>query len=216
MSIGGALAVCTFASIGPLCRWFPEVKVMIWFGFFFMVLGRVVYIPWGSEPPVVYDADLKTELLNETAACQIFNKNITNFISANYNETEANFKFEREGNFTSIEMKQRYIDSQLRGCPNITEFVGCPSSQEWCKTTNGMTISQFILGFVLTSLGYPIGVTVIQTIYSKILGSRPQVCSKLNISCAQARFLQFFHVTIISHCFTGCMDGYADGLWLFI
>lgn len=59
------------------------------------------------------------------------------------------------------------------------ELVGCPSTQEWCLSTNAMTMFQFILGYGLTSFGYPIGVTVIQTLYSKILGPRPQVSSQM-------------------------------------
>lgn len=59
---------------------------------------------------------------------------------------------------------------------NITsEPLGCPSSQEWCTYTPVMMLSQFIIGYVLTAIGYPIGVTLIQTIFSKILGPRPQV-----------------------------------------
>lgn len=60
---------------------------------------------------------------------------------------------------------------------NTTEALplGCPSSQEWCLSTPAMTISQLILGFVFTSIGYPIGITLILTIFSKVLGPRPQV-----------------------------------------
>jgi MFS transporter, ceroid-lipofuscinosis neuronal protein 7 len=53
--------------------------------------------------------------------------------------------------------------------------LGCPPIQEWCRTTMAMTVTQFLLGFALTSIGYPIGVTLIQTIFSKVLGPRPQV-----------------------------------------
>ncbi len=56
-----------------------------------------------------------------------------------------------------------------------SEQVGCPAYQEWCATTPSMTVLQFILGFVVTAIGYPIGITLIQTLYSKILGPRPQV-----------------------------------------
>lgn len=55
--------------------------------------------------------------------------------------------------------------------------LGCPIKQEWCATTNALTIPQFLFGYGLTSWGYPIGVTLIQTIFSKILGPRPQVSS---------------------------------------
>lgn len=52
--------------------------------------------------------------------------------------------------------------------------LGCPDSQAWCKTTPVLGFPEFILGYLLTSFGYPIGLTLIQTIFSKILGSRPQ------------------------------------------
>ncbi|XP_068149117.1 LOW QUALITY PROTEIN: major facilitator superfamily domain-containing protein 8 [Drosophila tropicalis] len=62
---------------------------------------------------------------------------------------------------------------------NLTEndprFLGCPQEiQEWCSQLPALTLTQFIIGFALTSVGYPIGVTLIQTIFSKVLGPRPQ------------------------------------------
>lgn len=56
----------------------------------------------------------------------------------------------------------------------VDQVVGCPVTQEWCRTTPALTITQFILGYFMTCVGYPIGVTLIQTIFSKILGTRPQ------------------------------------------
>jgi MFS transporter, ceroid-lipofuscinosis neuronal protein 7 len=52
--------------------------------------------------------------------------------------------------------------------------LGCPVSQEWCKTTPVLGFSQFMIGYLLTSIGYPIGLTLISTIFSKVLGPRPQ------------------------------------------
>lgn len=63
------------------------------------------------------------------------------------------------------------------------ESVGCPSSQEWCATTPSMTVFQMVLGFVVTAIGYPTGVTLIQTLYSKILGPRPQVRCRGGVGC---------------------------------
>ncbi|XP_055379060.1 major facilitator superfamily domain-containing protein 8 isoform X1 [Condylostylus longicornis] len=57
---------------------------------------------------------------------------------------------------------------------NDVQYLGCPETQEWCKYTPALTITQFLLGYALTSIGYPIGITLIQTIFSKILGPRPQ------------------------------------------
>ncbi|KAL1138471.1 hypothetical protein AAG570_008534 [Ranatra chinensis] len=55
-----------------------------------------------------------------------------------------------------------------------TSSLGCPVSQEWCSYTPAMTIKQFLVGFALISFGYPIGITLIQTVFSKVLGPRPQ------------------------------------------
>jgi hypothetical protein len=60
---------------------------------------------------------------------------------------------------------------------NETEIVGCPSVQRWCYYIPAMTVTQFLLGYAFISVGYPIGVTLIQTIFSKVLGPRPQVSS---------------------------------------
>lgn len=60
------------------------------------------------------------------------------------------------------------------GSINGTEMLGCPSTQEWCLYTPRMTITQFFIGYGFTAVGYPLGVTLIQTIFSKVLGPRPQ------------------------------------------
>lgn len=121
MAIGAVIACATFIAIVPLCKRFGERRVLIWGGFFLMVLGRALYMPWGSEPALL--ASENTTVTSD--------------------------------------------DGQ-------SEQVGCPPSQEWCATTASMTVLQFILGFVVTAIGYPIGITLIQTLYSKILGPRPQ------------------------------------------
>uniref|UniRef100_A0A1A9W744 Major facilitator superfamily (MFS) profile domain-containing protein n=1 Tax=Glossina brevipalpis TaxID=37001 RepID=A0A1A9W744_9MUSC len=130
MSTGAVIALVTFMCISPLCKIIPENLVLIWGGFALMVLGRVLYIPWGDGPPKIAEV-----------------YNVTIPITGN----------------ATIDLK-----------PDNEIFLGCPRTQEWCTVTPALTITQFILGYVLTSIGYPIGVTLIQTIFSKILGPRPQ------------------------------------------
>lgn len=55
-----------------------------------------------------------------------------------------------------------------------SQVLGCPVTQDWCKTTPQLGFEAFLLGYILTSVGYPIGLTLIQTIFSKVLGPRPQ------------------------------------------
>ena len=52
---------------------------------------------------------------------------------------------------------------------------GCPQhAQPWCATSRALWRSQFIAGYACVSVGYPLGVTLIQTLFSKVLGPRPQ------------------------------------------
>lgn len=129
MSVGAVVACVTFVVINPLCKRFEESKVLLWGGFFFMVVGRALYIPWGNQPPIIAEE----------------------ITDAQQNQTY--------GNTNTV---------------NETEAVGCPSVQTWCYYIPAMTITQFILGYAFTAVGYPIGVTLIQTIFSKVLGPRPQ------------------------------------------
>ncbi|XP_054271541.1 major facilitator superfamily domain-containing protein 8-like [Macrosteles quadrilineatus] len=115
LSAGGVIACVAFVLIKPLCKHFNECRVLVWGGFFLMVLGRAVYIPYGNDPPIIAYPTM-----------------------------------------------------------NDTEPVGCPVKQDWCSYTPKMTLEQFLLGFILTTIGYPVGITLIQTIFSKILGPRPQ------------------------------------------
>ncbi|XP_008210269.1 major facilitator superfamily domain-containing protein 8 [Nasonia vitripennis] len=124
MSVGAVVACVTFVLIGPLCKRFQERRVMLWGGFFFMVIGRVISIPMGTDPPLIAELGL---FGNETL-------------------------------------------DPLTG----QQKLGCPSYQEWCRYTPRMTITQFICGYAFTTIGYPLGVTLIQTIFSKVLGPRPQ------------------------------------------
>lgn len=57
---------------------------------------------------------------------------------------------------------------------NSSEIVGCPWSQTWCTTTPAITIVQFVLAYLIFCMAYPVTLTLIQTIYSKLLGTRPQ------------------------------------------
>lgn len=133
MSVGAIIACVTFVGIGPLCKKFQERQVLLWGGFFLMVIGRALYIPWGDDTPKMAELN-STELLSNGTEILINNT-----------------RFDTDGT-----------------------ILGCPPAQEWCRVIPAMTITQFLLGYALTSIGYPIGVTLIQTIFSKILGPRPQ------------------------------------------
>ena len=62
------------------------------------------------------------------------------------------------------------------------EAVGCPYYYDWCFDTPAILLWQFLLGTFFVSVGYPVCNVMSYTIYSKILGPKPQVCSKYILS----------------------------------
>nr|XP_047139170.1 major facilitator superfamily domain-containing protein 8 [Hydra vulgaris] len=62
----------------------------------------------------------------------------------------------------------------IKTSTNNTLHVGCPAEYKWCKNTPQIYLAQVILGMVLLSIGYPLTIVFISSIYSKVLSSKPQ------------------------------------------
>jgi MFS transporter, ceroid-lipofuscinosis neuronal protein 7 len=62
------------------------------------------------------------------------------------------------------------------------------AAQPWCATSRALSLTQFLLAYACISVGYSLGVTLIQTIFSKVLGPRPQV--------SFVTFVVFIHLTM--------------------
>uniref|UniRef100_A0A182SHI1 Major facilitator superfamily (MFS) profile domain-containing protein n=1 Tax=Anopheles maculatus TaxID=74869 RepID=A0A182SHI1_9DIPT len=162
MAVGAILASAMFLMIDPLCKRIPERQVLIWGGFFLMVLGRAVYIPMSDRPPKLALPE------NETLAAMRMEDTSPYVYGSNFTDVRSNLTrvdFDYGGPITTLEPFA--VD-------DAKDLLGCPPTQEWCKTTRGMTITQFLIGYAFTAIGYPIGVTLITTIFSKVLGPRPQ------------------------------------------
>ena len=54
-----------------------------------------------------------------------------------------------------------------------TEDIFC--SYDWCHEIPRIEITQFMIGFVVATAGYPFCLTLSGSIYSKVLGSSNQV-----------------------------------------
>nr|XP_028600283.1 major facilitator superfamily domain-containing protein 8 isoform X1 [Podarcis muralis] len=57
---------------------------------------------------------------------------------------------------------------------NTTEATGCPMSQSWCLYTPVIYFGQYITTVILLGLGYPACNVMSYTLYSKIIGPKPQ------------------------------------------
>ncbi|KAK7909872.1 hypothetical protein WMY93_014556 [Mugilogobius chulae] len=63
----------------------------------------------------------------------------------------------------------------LASATNSTvEPTGCPSVQTWCQYTPAINIAQFIISDILIGVGYPTCNVMSYTLYSKVLGPKPQ------------------------------------------
>lgn len=61
--------------------------------------------------------------------------------------------------------------------------TGCPIEQAWCLYTPVIHLAQFLTAAVLVGIGYPACNVMSYTLYSKVLGPKPQVtqhCTHVN------------------------------------
>lgn len=188
MSAGAIMSIASFASIPLLTRRFSEVKVMIWGGFLLMLLGRISFIPLVGNSPHIYEASFK---LNLSLYCEQLLKHQTTDLDLD----ALNCTLSQYGKWINLnETNQSIIRNMTFNCGE--DLLGCPSNQKWCYNTPRMSIIQFLIGVFLTSLGYPIGVTLIQSIFSKLLGSKPQVRQSYKVYSCSTSF--FKHTNLIT------------------
>ncbi|XP_030047606.1 major facilitator superfamily domain-containing protein 8 [Microcaecilia unicolor] len=57
---------------------------------------------------------------------------------------------------------------------HTVEPTGCPVEQSWCLYTPVIYLAQYLTADILVGLGYPLGHVMSYTLYSKILGPKPQ------------------------------------------
>lgn len=55
------------------------------------------------------------------------------------------------------------------------EPTGCPYEQTWCQYTPAIHLAQYLSADILIGVGYPACNVMSYTLYSKILGPKPQV-----------------------------------------
>ncbi|XP_030629658.1 major facilitator superfamily domain-containing protein 8 isoform X3 [Chanos chanos] len=73
-------------------------------------------------------------------------------------------------NKTTVELSLAYTPS----ANSSVEPTGCPSAQTWCQFTPAIHIAQYITSDILIGVGYPACNVMSYTLYSKILGPKPQ------------------------------------------
>jgi len=75
---------------------------------------------------------------------------------------------------TNLEISYNQTLCSSLGLDWVEVQHGCPAEQEWCFNIPALTPTMVVIGFVFGAIGYPYCVTIPQTLYSKVLGPRPQ------------------------------------------
>ncbi|XP_067435710.1 major facilitator superfamily domain-containing protein 8 [Thunnus thynnus] len=71
------------------------------------------------------------------------------------------------------DLKNNTLVSQIASNSSL-EPTGCPSEQTWCQYTPAINLAQYITSDILIGVGYPACNVMSYTLYSKILGPKPQ------------------------------------------
>ncbi|XP_041133401.1 major facilitator superfamily domain-containing protein 8 isoform X2 [Polyodon spathula] len=67
-----------------------------------------------------------------------------------------------------------FQNATTNGTNDLSEPTGCPAQQTWCQYIPVIHLSQYIMSNILIGVGYPACNVMSYTLYSKILGSKPQ------------------------------------------
>ena len=78
-------------------------------------------------------------------------------------------------NYTQEQLQNTsFISPHQHHLKALVDYVGCPQEYSWCHDTPQMHLSQLVLGMLCLSVGYPLVLVLTTSIYSKIIGPRPQ------------------------------------------
>lgn len=93
--------------------------------------------------------------------------------SSNIDEMELSAVLSEESIINSGEVtetrKRRHIDME-----GTCHDLGCPPEQEWCKYTPIIEPYQMAVAAFVSVIGYPVAITIAASLFSKLLGPKPQ------------------------------------------
>ncbi|XP_078261411.1 major facilitator superfamily domain-containing protein 8 isoform X1 [Rhinoraja longicauda] len=140
----GVESIAVFMAIKFLSKRIEDRQLLLG-GFVLIFVGFFILLPWGNQYPQIQWAELKN--------------------GSNYSSAERKY---RESSIAA----QNFLSQPSLGLNAIA--VGCPVQQVWCQYTPIIHLAQYIGSVILIGVGYPICSVLTYTLYSKILGPKPQ------------------------------------------
>ncbi|KAG7160541.1 major facilitator superfamily domain-containing protein 8-like isoform X1 [Homarus americanus] len=149
LSVGGLICIFMFALNGILAKRYDERTVMIILGLVPIVVGTFIFLPWG-------DARIPIQ------TCTTDNDTVTTEMTTIATSEEMQvYDYEN--------MDQLLFDKDTEDCG-----PGCPTTQIWCTYTPQLPLAQLIVAYVIVIIGYPVATGINQSIFSKLVGPKPQ------------------------------------------
>ncbi|XP_033742789.1 major facilitator superfamily domain-containing protein 8-like isoform X2 [Pecten maximus] len=149
LAVGAVVAVFVFVVVKIIVKRINERYILL-AGFLFCLVGFFIYLPWGNEFPDYQDQDILPAALPPSTIAP--NPTGSTDWSTPFMTTASH------NSSTGDEPEKR----------------GCPHSYKWCAYTPRIPLPQFLVGTLMIVIGYPICNLMIYTIFSKVLGPKPQ------------------------------------------
>ncbi|XP_078067244.1 major facilitator superfamily domain-containing protein 8 isoform X2 [Mustelus asterias] len=140
----GIESIIVFMTTKLLSKRFED-RLLLLGGFVVLFFGFFVLLPWGDQYPQIQWTGIKN--------------------ASNYSSVEIKY------NESSIVTWNLFMQPSLS---LSAERTGCPVEQVWCQYTPIIHLTQYILSAVLIGMGYPVCNVISYTLYSKIIGPKPQ------------------------------------------
>ncbi|XP_052795979.1 major facilitator superfamily domain-containing protein 8-like [Mya arenaria] len=180
LGCAGFVSIGVFVVIKILSKRFNE-RYLLLGGFVLCFLGFVVYLPWGHRYPEIQFAEIENKAGNTSVSfSSAVDKNMSKLLLSDLHlsdNTAGNLSEDISNSmFQNIDFSGNGIQFPSQNISNNSskEAVGCPYYYEWCTYTPALFFWQFLFGTFFVAVGYPTCNVMSYTIYSKILGPKPQ------------------------------------------
>ncbi|XP_005991354.1 major facilitator superfamily domain-containing protein 8 [Latimeria chalumnae] len=144
LAVMGVESIIAFMLVKVIAKKVGD-RVILLGGLVIVFSGLFLLLPWGNQFPNIQWTDIRNHSNNASGI-------------AGFDGTNAFFRS------TPPPSPANHTD----------EPTGCPAAQTWCFNTPVIHLAQYLTSDALIGLGYPVCNVMSYTLYSKILGPRPQ------------------------------------------
>uniref|UniRef100_A0A2C9KCS2 Major facilitator superfamily (MFS) profile domain-containing protein n=1 Tax=Biomphalaria glabrata TaxID=6526 RepID=A0A2C9KCS2_BIOGL len=168
LGVAGALSIVVFVVTKIVVQRVSE-RYLLFFGFCFCLGGMFVLIPWGHVLPPRGLAPINPQNSSETYSGMYA---LVEALTATDSPTI--YAPENLNSEVGIQTDVTITAIPLGNTTTVYSPQGCPWNYDWCNYVPVIHIAQYFGATVLISIGYPMCNLLSYTIYSKVLGPKPQ------------------------------------------